>query len=98
MTPWPASTLNEVEEEVKEDFLWSMECAHELIQEMTASDRNMGAAIGGMLTQTLTALMAFAPNNETAMQVLSSCIQNATVNIIDMKVKPQNHRGSTKIH
>tara|TARA_R100000951_G_scaffold40315_1_gene34164 strand:- start:649 stop:936 length:288 start_codon:yes stop_codon:yes gene_type:complete len=92
------TTIQEVEEEVKEDFMWSMECAHELIQEMTASDMNMGAAIGGMLTQTLTALMTLAPDNETAMQVLSSCIQNATVNIIDRKAKSQNHRGSVKIH
>ena len=38
--------LQEVEEEIRDDFLWSMECTHELIQEMTLSDMNMGAALG----------------------------------------------------
>ena len=92
------ATLEEVEDEIKDDFFWSMECAHELIQEMTANDMNMGAAIGGMLTQTLTALMSLAPDNDTAMKVLSSCIHNATVNAEEMQSKRQNHRGSDEIH
>ena len=87
--------LQETEEEIRDDFLWSMECTHDLIQEMTLSDMNMGAALGGMLTQTLTALMHLAPDNETAMKVLSSCIHNASTTV---EIHTQTHDSSNKIH
>ena len=90
--------LQEVEEEIREDFLWSMECTHELIQEMTLSEMNMGAALGGMLTQTITALMALAPDNETAMKVLTSCIQNASETMAEVANKGQTHDSSGKEH
>tara|TARA_R110002124_G_scaffold185898_1_gene353427 strand:- start:168 stop:455 length:288 start_codon:yes stop_codon:yes gene_type:complete len=90
--------LQETEEEIRDDFLWSMECTHDLIQEMTLSDMNMGAALGGMLTQTLSALMAFAPDNDTAMKVLSSCIHNATVSVKEPNTKKQTHGSSDEIH
>ena len=87
--------LQEVEEEIKEYFLWSMECAHELIKEMTLNEINMGAALGGILTQTLTALMHLAPDNETAMQVVSSCLHNASTTV---ETNNQTHDTSDKIH
>ena len=72
-----------------------MECAHELIKEMTLNKMNMGAALGGILTQTLTALMHLAPDNETAMQVVSSCLHNASTTV---ETNNQTHDTSDKIH
>ena len=93
-----ATRLSEAEEEARNDFLLAMDCAQDLIQEMVESDINMGAALGGILTQTLTALMSVAPNNETAMKVLSSCIHNASVSIHETTDHEQTHQSSDEIH
>jgi hypothetical protein len=87
--------LQETDDEIRDDFMWSMECTHELIQEMTLNEMNMGAALGGMLTQTLTALMHLAPDTETAMQVVSSCIHNASTTV---EINTQTHDSSDEIH
>ncbi len=90
--------LREAEEEAKNDLLIAMDCAQDLIQELAENDVNMGAALGGILTQTLTALMSVAPNNETAMKVLSSCIHNASVSIHETTDHEQTHQSSDEIH
>jgi len=93
-----ATRLSEAEEEARNDFFMAMDCAQDLIQEMVESDINMGAALGGILTQTLTALMSVAPNKETAMKVLSSCIHNASFTSLETSEHEQTHQGSDEIH
>jgi len=90
--------LSEAEEETKNDFLIALDCAQDLINELMENDVNIGAALGGILTQTLTTLMSVAPNNEIAMNVLRSCIHNASVTMSETTDHAQTHHSSDQTH
>lgn len=69
-----------VEEKVKEDFFQASDLTAELIEEFDNLGLDIGPAIGGALTQMIAHLIATAPDANTAMGMLSSCMSNATLN------------------
>lgn len=81
--------------EMAEDFYTAAECTYELIEEFEEMGLSTGPAIGGALTQLLSYLIATAPDSQTAMGLLSSCITNATLHSDNTLT---THPGSDEIH
>jgi|DEB0MinimDraft_3_1074331.scaffolds.fasta_scaffold80103_2 hypothetical protein len=76
-----ASLSDEDAEQAKEDF--------------AAQGLYTGPAIGGALTQIIANLLEISPDKESAMQMLSACIHNASVNVADKKA---THYAGHEIH
>ena len=90
--------LSEASPETQDDFLLAIQVTEEMLQELYESDVNMGAAIGGVLTQSMIELLQLAPDYATAMDVIASCIHNATQSTQDPRTTGQTHEGTPEIH
>jgi len=90
-----ASLSDEEAEQAKEDFFYACECAAEMLEDFAAMGLCTGPALGGALTQLIANLIAISPDKEAAMQMLSACIHNATINVSD---KRSTHYPSSEIH
>lgn len=90
-----ASLSDEDAEQAKDDFFYACECAAEMIQDFAAQGLYTGPALGGALTQLIANLLEISESQESAMQMLSACIHNASANISDKKA---THFTSPEIH
>jgi len=90
-----ASLSDEEAEQAKEDFFCACECAAEMLENFAAMGLYTGPALGGALTELIANLLEVSPDKESAMQMLSACIHNASVNVAD---KRANHPPHHEIH
>lgn len=79
----------------KEDFLAAADGVQQLLEDFDAMGLGVCPALGGALTQLLTYLIAVSPDNETAMEMLSCCISNATIH---MDTEVITHLSNDQIH
>ena len=82
-------------EQDKEDFFYACERTAEMLKEFSARGLQIGPALGGALTQIIAHLLTVSPDTTAAMQLLSSCIDNATLNVQNSAA---THHGSNEIH
>jgi len=82
-------------EQCKEDFFYACDCTAELLEEFSARGLQIGPALGGALTQIIAHLIMVSPDTTAAMELLSSCINNATLNVQNATA---THHGSNEIH
>ena len=90
-----ASLSDEEAEQAKEDFFYACDCTAEMLEGFAEEGLHAGPAIGGALTQIIAHLIQVSPDTSAAMQLLSSCITNATMNI---ETKHQTHPSSDQVH
>jgi hypothetical protein len=62
-----------------QDFQNAADSVAELLMAFDDEGMDKAAAIGGALTQLIFHLMTTAPDQKAAMELLSTCIQNATI-------------------
>ena len=86
---------DEYAEQAKEDFLYACDCTAEMLEEFAAEGLHTGPALGGALTQLIANLLEISPNQDAAMQMISSCIANAS---IKLTTKQQTHCSTDQVH
>ena len=80
------------DEQEQEDFFHAVDCTVELLQKFDSMGLEKGPALGGALTQIIAHLIAISPDTASAMEMLSSCIANATLTLnTDKSTHPTSH-------
>lgn len=82
-------------EKAENDFFDACDLTSDLIKEFDTLGLDAGPAIGGALTQLLSYLMAVSPDTPTAMNMLSSCLSNASLHVDECM---QTHEGNDLLH